>query len=182
MRDGDEYVINGRKWYTTGATDPRCKICIFMGKTDPAGPAATTAIDDPGAEGYARGCKSFGRCPCFGFYRRAGSGPEVSFENVRVPVATSYWAKDGDSRSRRAVLGPAASITACAYRARERVLEGMCRRAERVAFGKPIAEQTVTFERIAEARIMIEQARLLTLKAAYMMDTVGNKAARQRSP
>src|SRR5882757_2722684 len=136
LRDGDHYVINGRKWWTTGAPDPRCQIAIFMGKTDPSNPdrhrqqsMVLVPMDSPGV-------------------------------NVLRPL--SVFGYDD-----------------APHGAAERALEDMCKRVKsRVAFGKPLAEQTVTLERIAEARIMIEQARLLVLKAAYMMDTVGNKVAR----
>ena len=119
--------------------------------------------------------------PVLGFYGVPDRASEVTFTTCAFPSAISCSARGAASRSRRGGSGPAAFIIACvSIGLSERVLERMCRRAEkRVAFGRPLAEQTVTLERIAEARIMIEQARLLTLKAAYMMDTVGNKAARQ---
>ena len=179
-RDGDHYVVNGHKWYTTGATDPRCKIMIFMGKTDPANPdkhkqqsMILVPTDTPGV-------KVVRPLPVFGFYGVPDKSSEVLFENVRVPAANMLLGEGRGFEIAQGRLGPG-RIHHCMrlIGLSERVLEKMCLRTqERVAFGKPVAEQTVTLERIAESRIMIEQARLLTLKAAYMMDTVGNKAAR----
>ena len=181
VRDGDEYVINGRKWYTTGATDPRCKIIIFMGQTDP------DAVDRHRRQSMvlvprdARGVRVVRSLPVLGFYGVPDRASEVVFENVRVPVGNILLGEGRGFEIAQGRLGPG-RIHHCMrlIGLSERVLERMCRRAEqRVAFGKTLAEQTVTLERIAEARIMIEQSRLLTLKAAHMMDTVGNKAARQ---
>ncbi len=179
-RDGDHYVVNGHKWYTTGATDPRCKIMIFMGKTDPGNPdkhkqqsMILVPTDTPGV-------KVVRPLPVFGFYGVPDKSSEVLFENVRVPAANMLLGEGRGFEIAQGRLGPG-RIHHCMrlIGLSERVLEKMCLRTqERVAFGKPVAEQTVTLERIAESRIMIEQARLLTLKAAYMMDTVGNKAAR----
>ena len=181
VRDGEDYVINGRKWYTTGATDPRCKIIIFMGQTDPDGAdrhrrqsMVLVPKDTPGV----RVVRSL---PVLGFYGVPDRASEVVFENVRVPVGNILLGEGSGFEIAQGRLGPG-RIHHCMRLVglSERVLERMCRRAEqRVAFGKTLAEQTVTLERIAEARIMIEQSRLLTLKAAHMMDTVGNKAARQ---
>ena len=181
VRDGDDYVINGRKWYTTGATDPRCKIIIFMGQTDPQGAdrhkrqsMVLVPKDTPGV----RVVRSL---PVLGFYGVPDRASEVTFSNVRVPVSNILLGEGRGFEIAQGRLGPG-RIHHCMrlIGLSERVLERICRRAERrVAFGKPVAEQTVTLERIAESRIMIEQARLLTLKAAYMMDNVGNKAARQ---
>ena len=181
VRDGEDYVINGRKWYTTGATDPRCKIIIFMGQTDPDGAdrhrrqsMVLVPKDTPGV----RVVRSL---PVLGFYGVPDRASEVVFENVRVPVGNILLGEGRGFEIAQGRLGPG-RIHHCMrlIGLSERVLERMCRRAEqRVAFGKTLAEQTVTLERIAEARIMIEQSRLLTLKAAHMMDTVGNKAARQ---
>ena len=181
VRDGDEYVINGRKWYTTGATDPRCKIIIFMGKTDPENAdrhhrqsMILVPKDTPGV----RVVRSL---PVLGFYGVPDRASEVTFTNVRVPATNMLLGEGRGFEIAQGRLGPG-RIHHCMRLVglSERVLERMCRRADnRVAFGRPIAEQTVTLERIAEARIMIDQARLLTLKAAHMMDTVGNKAARQ---
>jgi acyl-CoA dehydrogenase len=178
-RQGDEYVINGRKWWTSGAGDPRCKIFIFMGKTDARAErhAQQSMIlvprDTPGVN-IMRSLSVFG-------YDDAPHGHmEVEFRNVRVPVSNILLGQGRGFEIAQGRLGPG-RIHHCMrlIGKAERALESMCKRAKsRVAFGKPVSEQTVTLERIAEARCMIEQARLLTLKAAYMMDTVGNKAAR----
>jgi acyl-CoA dehydrogenase len=179
VRQGDEYVINGRKWWTSGGGDPRCKIMIFMGKTNPnaARHAQQSMIlvpmDTPGVT-VMRSLSVFG-------YDDAPHGHmEVDFHNVRVPVSNLLLGEGRGFEIAQGRLGPG-RIHHCMrlIGKAERALESMCKRAKsRVAFGKPIAEQGVTLERIAEARCKIEQARLLTLKAAYMMDTVGNKAAR----
>jgi acyl-CoA dehydrogenase len=179
-RDGDEYVVNGHKWYTTNATDPRCKIAIFMGKTDPDNPdrhkqqsMILVPMDTPGVE-IVRSI------PVFGFYGVPDRASEVIFRNVRVPASNLLLGEGRGFEIAQGRLGPG-RIHHCMrlIGLTERALERMCRRTlARVAFGKRISEQSVTEERIAEARIMIEQARLLTLKAAYMMDTVGNKVAR----
>ncbi len=178
-RQGDEYVINGRKWWTSGGGDPRCKLLIFMGKTDPKAPRHSQQSmvlipsDTPGVD-IMRPLTVFG-------YDDAPHGHmEVDFRNVRVPVGNILLGEGRGFEIAQGRLGPG-RIHHCMrlIGKAERALESMCKRAKsRVAFGKPISEQTVTLERIAEARCMIEQARLLTLKAAHMMDTVGNKAAR----
>ena len=180
VRDGDHYVINGRKWYTTNATDPRCKICIFMGKTDPDNPdrhkqqsMILVPMDTPGIEVKRP-------LPVFGFYGVPDRASEVVFTNVRVPRENMLLGEGRGFEIAQGRLGPG-RIHHCMrlIGLAERTLEKMCRRVRsRVAFGKPVSEQTVTQERIAEARIMIEQARLLTLNAAYAMDTVGNKVAK----
>ena len=179
VRDGDEYVINGRKWWSSGAGDPRCKIFILMGKTDPKGPrhAQQSMVlvprDTPGV-------KILRHLPVFGYDDAPHGHMEIAFENVRVPVANILLGEGRGFEIAQGRLGPG-RIHHCMrlIGVSERALEKMCKRVKtRVTFGKPVAEQTVTLERIADARIMIDQARLLTLKAAYMMDTVGNKAAR----
>lgn len=181
IRDGDAYVVNGRKWYTTGATDPRCKIIIFMGQTDPLNPDRHRRQSMILVPKDAPGVRVVRSLPVLGFYGVPDRASEVTFTNVRVPASAMLLGEGRGFEIAQGRLGPG-RIHHCMrlIGLSERVLERMCRRAEqRVAFGKSLAEQTVTLERIAEARIRIEQARLLTLKAAYMMDTVGNKAARQ---
>jgi acyl-CoA dehydrogenase len=179
-REGDEYVINGRKWWTSGILHPHCKILILMGKTDPEAPRhlqqsqILVPADTPGA-------KTVRHLPVFGYDDAPHGHGEVLFENVRVPASNMILGEGRGFEIAQGRLGPG-RIHHCmrVIGVAERALDAMCRRVKRrVAFGKPIAEQTVTLERIAEARIGIEQARLLVLKAAYMMDTVGNKAARK---
>jgi acyl-CoA dehydrogenase len=180
VRDGDEYVINGRKWYTTGATDPRCKIIIFMGKTDPDNPDRHKQQSMVLVPKDTPGVTVLRALPIFGFVGVPDRASEVDFTDVRVPVANILLGEGRGFEIAQGRLGPG-RIHHCMrlIGLAERTLEKMCRRAQsRVAFGKALSEQTVTQERIAEARILIEQSRLLTLKAAYMMDTVGNKVAR----
>ena len=178
-RDGDSYVINGRKWWSSGAMDPRCKILIVMGKTDPAAQRhrqqsmILVPRDTPGVS-VTRGVTLFG-------YDDAthGGHAEVQFTDVRVP-ATNLIAGEGDGFAiAQARLGPG-RIHHCMRMigAAERALELMCKRAlARTAFGKPLAEQGVVQDWIAESRVRIESARLLVLKTAWLMDTVGNKGA-----
>jgi acyl-CoA dehydrogenase len=181
VRDGDDYVINGRKWYTTGATDPRCKIVIFMGQTDPQNLDRHKRQSMILVPKDARGVRVVRSLPVLGFYGVPDRASEVTFTDVRVPATNMLLGEGRGFEIAQGRLGPG-RIHHCMRLVglSERVLERMCRRANnRVAFGKPIAEQTVTLERIAEARIKIDQARLMTLKAAHMMDSVGNKEARQ---
>jgi acyl-CoA dehydrogenase len=181
VRDGDDYVINGRKWWISGAPDPRCKILIFMGKTDPDNPdrhrqqsMVLVPMDTPGVT-RVRALSVFG-------YDHAPHGHgELDFKDVRVPVSNILLGEGRGFEIAQGRLGPG-RIHHCMrlIGLAERALELMCRRAlSRVAFHKPVAEQGVTRERIAEARILIDQARLLTLNAAWKMDTVGNKVAKQ---
>jgi acyl-CoA dehydrogenase len=179
-RDGDVYVINGRKWWTSGVMHPHCKILIVMGKTDPNAAKhqqqsqVLVPRDTPGVTVVRH-------LPVFGYHDLPHGHGEVLFEDVRVPVGNIILGEGRGFEIAQGRLGPG-RIHHCmrVIGLAERALDAMCKRAKsRVAFGKPIAEQSVTLERIAESRIAIEQCRLLTLKAAYMMDTVGNKVARK---
>ena len=179
-RVGDEYVINGRKWWTSGAPDPRCRILIVMGKSAPDSPdryrqqsMIVVPLPWPGVT-----VKRI--LPVFGYDDAPHGHAEVVFTDVHVPADNMLLGEGRGFEIAQGRLGPG-RIHHCMrlIGLAERALERMCRRAQlRVAFGRPVAEQTVTQERIAESRIMIEQARLLTLKAAFMMDTKGNKAAK----
>jgi acyl-CoA dehydrogenase len=178
VRDGDEYVINGRKWWSSGANDPRCKVFIFMGKTDPTAEKhkqqsmIVVPRDTPGVTIVRH-------LPVFGYDDAPHGHGEVHFKDVRVPVANILLGEGRGFEIAQGRLGPG-RIHHCMrlIGLAERALEDMCRRSlKRVAFGRAIAEQTVTLERIANARILIDQARFLVLNAAYMMDTVGNKVA-----
>jgi acyl-CoA dehydrogenase len=177
-RDGDDYVINGHKWWTSGAADPRCKVCLFLGLSDPEGDRylqhslVIIPMDTPGVNVVRT-------LPVFGY--DAGHGHcEITFENVRVPASNLLGQEGGGFLIGQARLGPG-RIHHCmrAIGMAERALEMMCRRADaRTAFGMALSKQGVIRDWIAEARIRIEQARLLTLKAAWMMDTLGKDQAR----
>jgi acyl-CoA dehydrogenase len=178
-RDGDDYVINGRKWWTSGAGDPRCAVYIFMGKTDAQAPRHSqqsmvlVPADTPGV-------KVLRPLTVFGYDDAPHGHMEVDFTNVRVPVSHMLLGEGRGFEIAQGRLGPG-RIHHCMrlIGLAERALKLMCQRAVgRTAFGKTIAQQTVTQERIAEARCMIDQARLLTLKAAWMMDVAGNKTAK----
>ena len=180
IKEGNSYVINGKKWWTSGAMDPRCKVLIFMGKTDPNNSdkhkqqsQIVVPMDTPGIkiERYL---------PVFGFTDAPHGHAEVSFNDVRVPQENLLLGEGRGFEIAQGRLGPG-RIHHCMrlIGLTEVALEKMCKRTKaRVAFGKPVSAQTVTQERIAEARIAIDQIRLQTFNAAYKMDTVGNKEAR----
>ena len=178
-RNGNDYLVNGRKWWSSGAGDPRCKLFIVMGKTDPGAAkyAQQSMILVPRE---APGVRILRPLSLFGYDDAPHGHMDIELENVRVPASNVLLGEGRGFEIAQGRLGPG-RIHHCMrlVGVAERALELMCKRSlERVTFGKPIAERTVTQERIAEARIMIESARLLVLKAAHMMDTAGNKAAR----
>ena len=178
-RDGDEYVINGTKWWSSGAGDPRCEVYIVMGKTDPeAGRHEQQSMIVVPADTAGITIKRF--LPVFGYDDAPHGHMEIELKDVRVPAANILLGEGRGFEIAQGRLGPG-RIHHCmrSIGVAERALELLCKRAlSRVAFGKPVAAQGVTRERIAEARCEIEMARLLTLKAAYMMDTAGNKVAK----
>ena len=179
IRDGDHYVINGRKWWTSGAGDKRCKILIFMGKTDPEAPRhlqqsmILVPIGTPGVT-------ILRQLTVFGYDDAPHGHSEIDFENVRVPASNMLLGEGRGFEIAQGRLGPG-RIHHCMrlIGVAERSLEAMCRRSlDRIAFRRPLAEQGVVMEQIANSRIEIDQARLLTMNAARMMDSVGNKGAR----
>jgi acyl-CoA dehydrogenase len=179
-RKGDEYVINGRKWWSSGAGDPRCKILVVMGKTDPDSADRHKQQSMVLVPSDTKGVTVERALTVFGYDDAPHGHMEVTLKNVRVPVSNILLGEGRGFEIAQGRLGPG-RIHHCMriIGQAERALELMIKRLKaRVAFGRPVAEQSVWHERIAESRILIEQARLLTLKAAYMMDTVGNKEAR----
>jgi acyl-CoA dehydrogenase len=181
IREGDEYVINGRKWWSSGIGDPRCRILIVMGKSDPHNTDKHRQQSMILVPRDAPGVRVLRMLPVFGFDDAPHGHGEVVFDNVRVPASNILLGEGRGFEIAQGRLGPG-RIHHCmrTIGLAERALEAMCKRAlARHAFGRKLAEQGVMIERIANARIMIEQSRLLVLHAAWKMDTVGNKAAKQ---
>jgi acyl-CoA dehydrogenase len=181
VRDGDHYVINGHKWWTSGIGDPRCQILIFMGQTDPTNADAYKRQSMILVPRDAPGIRVVRMLTVFGYDDAPHGHGEVLFENVRVPAANMLLGEGRGFEIAQGRLGPG-RIHHCMRQigVAERALELMSKRSmQRVAFGKRLSENDITLERIAQARILIDQARLLVLHAAWMMDTVGNKAAKQ---
>ncbi len=180
-RDGDEYVINGRKWWSSGAGDPRCAIFIVMGKSDPANMDKHRQQSMILVPRGTPGMQIQRMLPVFGFDDAPHGHAEIVFDNVRVPATNILLGEGRGFEIAQGRLGPG-RIHHCmrTIGLAERALEMMCKRSlERHPFGKPLADQGVTMERIANSRIMIDQCRLLVFHAAWKMDTVGNKAARR---
>jgi acyl-CoA dehydrogenase len=181
VRDGGDYVINGRKWWTSGIGDPRCTLLIVMGKTDPHNPDRHKQQSMILIPRDAPGITLVRMLHVFGYDDAPHGHGELLFENVRVPVSNLLLGEGRGFEIAQGRLGPG-RVHHCMRQigVAERALELMCRRARgRVAFGKPLSENDITLERIAQARIEIDRARLLVLHAAWVMDTSGNKAARQ---
>jgi len=181
VRDGDAYMINGRKWWTTGGPDPRCRILIFMGKSDPANADRHRQQSMILVPVDTSGVRLVRVLPVFGYDDAPHGHAEFDFDNVRVPATNLLLGEGRGFEIAQGRLGPG-RIHHCMrlIGQAERALDLLCRRpTERVAFGRAVADQTVTQERIANARIMIDQARLLVLHAAWKMDTAGNKAAKK---
>jgi acyl-CoA dehydrogenase len=179
-REGSDYVINGTKWWSSGAGDPRCKIYIVMGKTDPDNASRHSQQSMVLVPADTAGIKVLRHLPVFGYDDAPHGHMELELKDVRVAASNVLLGEGRGFEIAQGRLGPG-RIHHCMRQIglAERALERMCRRSlSRVAFGKPVAQQGVTLERIAESRILIEQARLLTLNAAHRMDTVGNKVAK----
>jgi acyl-CoA dehydrogenase len=180
-REGNDYVINGTKWWSSGAGDPRCKIYIVMGKTDPDNPSRHSQQSMILVPADAPGVKVLRHLNVFGYDDAPHVHMEIELKNVRVPASNILLGEGRGFEIAQGRLGPG-RIHHCMrlIGQAERALEKMCKRAsERVAFGRPIADQGVTRERIAQARIMIDGARFMVLNAAHKMDTVGNKVAKK---